>query len=72
MAPSGDAACVTFKPKKGSKEKSKPIRIGQGYPINKRGSWSSPDYVIRAVSNFGVPYKFTVPALAKFNAKNKK
>jgi hypothetical protein len=69
MAPSGDVAYVTFKPEKGSKEKPKPIRIGEGYPINKPGSWSSPDYVIRSVSNFGVPYKFTVPALEKFNKK---
>jgi hypothetical protein len=60
MAPSGDVAYATFKGSKG------PIRIGQGYPINKKGSWSSPDYVIRSVSNFGVPYKFTVPALAKY------
>ena len=65
MAPSGDVAYVTFKAGKG-KKKAAPIRIGQGYPINKKGSWSSPDYVIRAVSNFGVPYKFTVPALAKY------
>ncbi len=34
-----------------------------------RDSWSSPDYVIRSVSNFGVPYKFTVPLLAKYNKK---
>lgn len=64
MAPSGDVAYVTFKAEKGKKKA--PIRIGQGYPINKKGSWSSPDYVIRAVSNFGVPYKFTVPALTKY------
>lgn len=68
MAPSGDVAYVTFK--EGKKGESKgPIRIGQGYPINKKGSWSSPDYVIRSVSNFGVPYKFTVPALAKFSSR---
>ena len=63
LAPSGDVAYATFKGSKG------PIRIGEGYPISKKGSWSSPDYVIRSVSNFGVPYKFTVPALAKFTAK---
>jgi hypothetical protein len=61
MAPSGDVAYATIK---GS---TTPIRIGQGYPINKKGSWSSPDYVIRSVSNFQVPYKFTVPGLAKFS-----
>jgi len=45
------------------------IRIGQGYPTGGKGSWSSPDYVIRSVSNFGVPYKFTVPALASFKQR---
>ena len=61
MAPSGDIAYATIKGNKA------PIRIGQGYPINKPGSWSSPDYVIRAVSNFKVPYKFTVPGMPKYN-----
>jgi hypothetical protein len=61
MAPSGDVAYATIKGGNG------PIRIGEGYPINKRGSWSSPDYVIRAVSNFKVPYKFTVPGMPKYN-----
>jgi hypothetical protein len=61
MAPSGDVAYATIKGQK------KPIRIGQGYPINKPGSWSSPDYVIRSVSNFKVPYKFTVPGMPKYN-----
>ena len=60
MAPSGDVAYATIKGGNG------PIRIGQGYPINKRGRWSSPDYVIRAVSNFKVPYKFTVPGMPKY------
>lgn len=36
MAPSGDVAYVTFKAGKGQKKKE-PIRIGQGYPINKKG-----------------------------------
>jgi hypothetical protein len=68
IAPNGDVAYVTFK----SKDKKKtltPIRIGQGYPVSGKNSWSSPDYVIRSVSNFGVPYKFTVPGLAKFSTK---
>ena len=70
MAPNGDVAYATFKPKKGqSKKKQEPIRIGQGYPTTGKDSWSSPDYVIRSVSNFGVPYKFTVPALAKYSTK---
>ena len=65
-APFGEEAYVTFKPKEGDKEDPKPIRIGQGYPTMAKNSWSSPDYVIRSVSNFGVPYKFTVPMLAKY------
>ncbi len=69
MAPYGEEAYVTFKPKEGDKESPKPIRIGQGYPTMAKNSWSSPDYVIRSVSNFGVPYKFTVPMLAKYNKK---
>jgi hypothetical protein len=61
MAPSGLIAYVTLK-----KNPKKPIRIGQGYPTGAKNSWSSPDFVIRSVSNYGVPYKFTVPALAKY------
>eukprot|EP00977_Amphora_coffeiformis_P014600 scaffold4097_cov166-Amphora_coffeaeformis.AAC.57 len=40
--------------------------IGQGYPTTSKNSWSSPAYVIRAVSNYGVPYYFSVPALDKY------
>ena len=58
MAPTGAVAYATLKKSK------KPIRIGQGYPTGAKNSWSSPDFVIRSVSNFGIPYKFTVPALA--------
>lgn len=61
MAPSGAVAYATLK-----KNPKKPIRIGQGYPTGGKNSWSSPDFVIRSVSNYGVPYKFTVPALAKY------
>lgn len=73
LAPSGAVAYATLKGKGGGgggKNKkdgsSNPnrIRIGQGYPTGAKGSWSSPDFVIRSVSNYGVPYKFTVPALA--------
>ena len=68
IAPYGEKAYVTFKAT--DKEPApKPIRIGQGYPTVSKDSWSSPDYVIRSVSNFGVPYKFTVPMLAKYNQK---
>jgi hypothetical protein len=66
MAPFGEEAYVTFKPKEGEKTSPEPIRIGQGYPTIGKDSWSSPDYVIRSVSNFGVPYKFTVPMLARY------
>jgi|EP00979_Chaetoceros_neogracilis_P002293 hypothetical protein len=70
IAPYGEKAYVTFKAKDGEVA-SKPIRIGQGYPTTSKDSWSSPDYVIRSVSNFGVPYKFTVPMLAKYNKQKK-
>lgn len=59
MAPAGDSAYVTFKGKS-------PIRIGEGYPVEDPMGWSSPSFVVRAVKNKGVPYKFTVPALQKF------
>ena len=62
MAPSGDVAYATFKA--GGKEQT--LRIGEGYPATMKGGWSSPDYVIRSVSNFGVPYKFTVPGMRKY------
>jgi hypothetical protein len=65
MAPDGDAAYVTFKSKEGE-SKMDPIRIGQGYPIEQHDGYSSPLFVVRTVKNFGVPYKFTVPGLAKF------
>jgi len=51
---------------KPGKEETVRLRIGQGYPTGGKNSWSSPDYVIRSVSNFGVPYKFTVPELEKY------
>lgn len=64
MAPSGAIAYVTLKPS-AKNPKPKPLRIGQGYPTGGKNSWSSPDYVIRSVVNYHVPYVFTVPALAK-------
>lgn len=67
IAPNGDAAYVTFKPEKG--KGSERVRIGQGYPTSSSKSWSSPEYVIRSVSNFGVPYAFTVPGLATYRNK---
>lgn len=66
IAPDGDAAYVTFKAKDGQ-AKAAPIRIGEGYPIEQHDGYSSPMFCVRAVKNAGVPYKFTVPALAKIN-----
>jgi hypothetical protein len=63
MAPDGDAAYVTFK---GGEASSKPIRIGEGYPIEQHDGWSSPAFVVRTVKNYNVPYKFTVPGLAAY------
>lgn len=65
MAPEGDAAYATFKAKEGE-SKPGPIRIGEGYPIEQHDGYSSPAFAVRAVKNAGVPYKFTVPALAKY------
>ena len=58
LAPSGDAAYVTFKANANAK-----IRIGEGYPMEDPGGWSSPAFVIKAVAKKGVPYKFVVPGL---------
>lgn len=66
MAPDGDTAYVTFKSGEGG-TKSSPIRIGEGYPIEQHDGYSSPMFCVRAVKNAGVPYKFTVPALAKLS-----
>ena len=60
LAPNGDAAYATLKSEKGD---SKPIRIGEGYPIEDPEGWSSPAFVIKAVAKMGVPYKFVVPGL---------
>ena len=64
MAPDGDAAYATFK------GGAAPIRIGEGYPTEQHDGWSSPAFAVRTVKNAGVPYTFSVPALAKFNAKS--
>ena len=67
MAPDGDAAYVTFK-QKGDEKQAAPIRIGEGYPLEQHDGYSSPMFVVRTVKNFGVPYKFTVPGLAKYSS----
>lgn len=68
LAPNGDAAYVTFKStsETGAEEKMKPIRIGEGYPIEDPEGWSSPAFVVKAVKKRGVAYKFTVPMLEKY------
>ena len=66
LAPDGDVAYVTFKTSGDEQTPSKPIRIGQGYPVEQHDGWSSPAFVVRALQNYNVPYKFTIPALAKF------
>ena len=68
MAPDGDAAYVTFKKKDDEPNKTGPIRIGEGYPIEQHDGYSSPLFVVRTVKNFGVPYKFTVPGLGKYSS----
>jgi hypothetical protein len=74
MAPNGDAAYATFKPKVGAdgvlETKEAPIRIGEGYPIEDPEGWSSPAFVVKSVAKKGVPYKFTVPLLAKYRSKS--
>ena len=64
LAPNGDAAYVTFKDGEGSSSNNKPIRIGEGYPIEDPEGWSSPAFVIKAVAKKKVPYKFVVPGLS--------
>lgn len=59
-APDGDVAYAYF-----TKPDQKPLRVGEGYPIEQHDGYSSPLFAIRAVKNAGVPYKFIVPALSK-------
>ena len=40
-----------------------------GYPIEQHDGYSSPAFAIRAVKNANVPYRFSVPALAKVGKK---
>jgi len=70
LAPNGDAAYATLKSDVegeassiSSTENNKPIRIGEGYPVEDSSGWSSPAFVIKAVAKKGVPYKFVVPGL---------
>jgi hypothetical protein len=66
LAPNGDEAYVTLKEKGGDKAISSPLRIGDGYPIEKNDGWSSPAFTIRSLKDRGVPYKFVLPALEKY------
>jgi len=65
-APAGNRAYVTFKAIEGVAPESPPIRIGEGYPIEDPRGFSSPAFVVKAVQRNGVPYKFTLPALANY------
>lgn len=65
LAPDGDIAYATLKPAEGG-EKLKPIRIGEGYPIEQHDGWSSPAFAVKSVAKKGVPYKFTVPGLSAY------
>jgi len=67
MAPDGDAAYVTFKPKEGE-GKVDPIRIGEGFPIEQHDGYSSPMFVVKTLKKYEIPYKFTVPGLAKYSS----
>jgi hypothetical protein len=69
LAPDGDTAFATFKPKAGGAGKESPIRIGEGYPVEQHDGYSSPAFAVRAVKNAGVPYKFTVPALQAYKSR---
>jgi hypothetical protein len=66
LAPYGDVAYATLQSNNG-----RPIRVGAGYPIEQHDGYSSPAFAIRTVANAGVPYKFTVPALAVSSSKPK-
>jgi hypothetical protein len=48
--PSGDVAYALID--------NKPVRIGEGWPVEVSNSWSSPTWVVRILDNEGVPYKF--------------
>lgn len=69
LAPNGDAAYATLKSSTVSEDgtttetTSKPIRIGEGYPVEDPKGWSSPAFVVKAVAKKNVPYKFVVPGL---------
>jgi hypothetical protein len=63
LAPDGDAAYATFKT---DGEAEAPIRIGEGFPIEQHDGYSSPAFVVRALKNYNVSYKFTVPGLEKY------
>lgn len=66
FAPDGDVAYATLRnPEDGKDEK--PIRIGEGFPIEQHDGYSSPAFVVRALKNYNVPYKFTVPGLEKYS-----
>jgi len=66
FAPSGDKAYVTFKAIEGVCTTCRPVRIGEGYPVEDPNGFSSPAFVIKTVQKKNVPYKFTLPMLANY------
>ncbi|CAM9674107.1 unnamed protein product [Discosporangium mesarthrocarpum] len=56
----GDKAYAFLRPTSGPANgaASKRIRIGEGWPEEKGNSWSSPLWVVRALNDRSVPYKF--------------
>jgi hypothetical protein len=65
-APDGDVAYVTFRNAADGTKTEPPIRIGEGFPIEQHDGYSSPAFVVRALKNYNVPYKFVVPGLDAF------
>lgn len=59
-------AYAWLKPEKGGEKVSGSIRIGEGYPLEQHDGWSSPTFVMRALKEKDVPYKFIVPGLAAY------
>jgi len=66
FAPSGDKAYVTFKAIEGVCTNCRPVRIGEGYPVEQAMGIQSPAFVVKKVKEKNVPYKFTLPALANY------
>jgi len=57
FAPAGNVAYVTFKAIEGVCTNCRPVRIGEGYPVEDPRGFSSPAFVVKAVAKKEVPYK---------------